>query len=716
LPRLRIPIAAAIFAAALLIFAQVSWNGYRNTQRLLAAAEWVHHTNEAISEIQATLAPLTEMEAATLHFLLTGDGRFLDDYRPADDDLQGHLRRLRSLTSDNPRQQQRLDLLESRIRAKSDFMQEKIDARRVKGIGAAAALVETGRGKSLMDDVRTAVADMEAEERRLLAERDREMQRSTVRMDRALLAGGGLGLVLLAGSFLALAFEVRRRTKAEEANAASTARLQAILDHSPASIYLKDLEGRYLLVNRQVEALLAHSQDEIVGRTPHDFFPASTAEALRAADLRALGADGPSTREETVPLPSGVKTFLLTRFPMHDASGRVFALGGISTDITERKRAEDEVRHTRAFLDSIVENIPNMIFVKEAEELRFVRLNQAGERLLGLSRDRLIGKNDYDLFPKDQADFFSAKDREVLSGAALADIPEEPITRADGVRLFLHTKKVPILDETGRPRFLLGISEDITERKAAREQIETLNESLRLHGAQLEAANKELEAFSYSVSHDLRAPLRHISGFVDMLREHAGSKLDEKGLKYLGTIAASAQRMGELIDDLLVFSRMGRSEMARGRVSLSAVVKDVLREMQVDLNGRNIEWRIADLPEVVGDAAMMRQVLVNLISNAVKYTRHSDPARIEVGSTNGGPEVVVFVRDNGVGFDMQYAHKLFGVFQRLHKKEEFEGTGIGLANVRRIVHRHGGRTWAEGELGRGAAFYFSLPKTGEGRS
>ncbi len=269
---------------------------------------------------------------------------------------------------------------------------------------------------------------------------------------------------------------------------------------------------------------------------------------------------------------------------------------------------------------------------------------------------------------------------------------------------------MPILDETGRPRYLLGISEDITERKVAQEQIERLNESLKLHGAQLESANKELEAFSYSVSHDLRAPLRHISGFVDLLRQHAASKLDDKGQRYLDTIAASAGRMGELIDDLLVFSRMGRSEMGRAKVSLSPMVAQVLREMESDVKGRTIEWAISALPDVEADPAMLRLVFANLISNAIKYTRTRDRARIEIGTTNGGPEVVVFVRDNGVGFDMKYAHKLFGVFQRLHKAEEFEGTGIGLANVRRIIHRHGGRTWAEGELDRGASFYFSLPK------
>jgi PAS domain S-box-containing protein len=708
--RVQIRFAAAAFVLALLIFAGVSWAGYRTTQKLLEAAELRHHTDEVIAQIQATLGPLTEMEAGAHRFVLTGDARFLEPYTRAFEELQAHLRRLRSLTADNPRQQSRIDLLEPIVQAKNAFMERTVALRRAKGLRGAADLVETGEGKRLMDDVRASVEEMEKEERRLMVQRDDEVKARTRLMNLTLFAGAVTSFALLFGIFSALDREIRKRTRAEEGRAASEARLQAILDHSPAAIYLKDLEGRFLLINRQVEIILKRTAAEIVGRTSYEMFPKDSADRLRANDRRVLETGTPQTLEETVPLPDGQRTFLLTRFPLRDAGGTVYALGGISTDITERKRAEDEVERTQAFLDSVVENIPDMVFVKDAGELRFVRLNHAGERLLGFPREALIGRNDYDFFPKEQADFFSAKDREVLKGGALLDIPDEAITRQDGTQRFLHTKKVPILDETGRPLYLLGISEDITGRKAAQEQIEKLNESLRLHGAQLESANKELEAFSYSVSHDLRAPLRHISGFVDLLRQHVASSLDDKGRRFLDTIAASASRMGELIDDLLVFSRMGRSEMGRSQVSLSPMVAGVLREMDGEVKGRDIEWTIAALPVVEADPAMLRLVFANLIGNAIKYTRTRERAHIEIGATNGGPEVVIFVRDNGVGFDMQYAHKLFGVFQRLHRAEEFEGTGIGLANVRRIIHRHGGRTWAEGAVDRGASFYFSLPK------
>jgi signal transduction histidine kinase len=243
-------------------------------------------------------------------------------------------------------------------------------------------------------------------------------------------------------------------------------------------------------------------------------------------------------------------------------------------------------------------------------------------------------------------------------------------------------------------------------------ELNTVNEQLEKRVAELNSLSQELEAFSYSVSHDLRAPLRHITGFASMLDTSAGASLDEKGRRYLATITDAAKRMGRLIDDLLVFSRMGRTEMSRGRVDLGALVEDVRREVTADQNGRPVVWHIHSLPAVEGDASTLRMVLINLMANALKYSGTRATSEIEIGSRSAANETIVFVRDNGVGFDMQYAQKLFGVFQRLHRSDEFEGTGIGLANVRRIVHRHGGRVWAEAEVDKGATFFFSLPNPG----
>ena len=255
------------------------------------------------------------------------------------------------------------------------------------------------------------------------------------------------------------------------------------------------------------------------------------------------------------------------------------------------------------------------------------------------------------------------------------------------------------------------VSSFATVRRRVEENLRHAREALADRAAELEATNKELESFTYSVSHDLRAPLRHVAGFSNLLEKHAASSLDDRSRRYVRSIMESAKKMGSLIDDLLDFSRIGRAETMKGAVNLEQLAREAIAEVGQEASGRDIAWRIGAFPVCHGDRAMLRLVMVNLVSNAVKFTRIRSRAEIEIGcAREEGREVEVFVRDNGAGFDMEHVNKLFGVFQRLHLSEEFEGTGIGLATVQRIVHRHGGKVRAEGAVDKGATFYFSLPK------
>jgi signal transduction histidine kinase/CHASE3 domain sensor protein len=380
-----------------------------------------------------------------------------------------------------------------------------------------------------------------------------------------------------------------------------------------------------------------------------------------------------------------------------------------------RRRAQDALRRSEELNRLVLDRLPNAAVVVFDRDLRYLLAGGDSLARTGLTRESLEGRTVREALPS-LADQLEPKYRAALRG-------EESVTDVEFAGRVFITRAVPIRGRDGLIVAGMVLGMDVTEARHNEALILRLNEDLEQGVAELTQANQELEAFSYSVSHDLRAPLRHISGFVDLLRRGSSDRLDEKGQRHLDTIARAARNMGQLIDDLLAFAKVSRTRPHREAVDLGFLVREIVQPIRVETSERAVEWVIGDLPRVTADPALIRIVLTNLIGNAVKYTRTRARARIEIGalaagtpadaSAGAGGQVVLFVRDNGVGFDMEYAGKLFGVFQRLHRAEEFEGTGIGLATVRRIVHRHGGQTWASGQLDEGATFYFSLPPAGD---
>ncbi|MEW6511250.1 MAG: CHASE3 domain-containing protein [Bacteroidota bacterium] len=570
------------FGVALAAVLFVSIIQYNNTLEFLDSSRRLTHTQEVLTELEATFSAVKDMESSSRGYIITGDARLLSLYHAATLGIDDHVARLAVLTAGNAGQQKRMGEIVPLIGEKVELNRKSIEAQQRGGAEAAAAVIRQGTGITTMKRIRDLIDSMEDEEQNLL-------------------------------------ISLTRTWEADLRNTLVTSSVLVIL-------VIALLTGIYVVVHR---------------------------------------------------------------------------------DLLGRYHAETAMREAKNLLDSIIEHIPLMVFLKDAAELRFVRFNEAGEDMIGFSRSELIGKNDFDFFPREQADFFTAKDREVLRSDAVLDIPEEPIqTKSRGTRI-LHTRKIALRDEAGEPKYLLGISEDVTERKRLEEERARLN-------LNLEAANRELEAFTYSVSHDLRAPLRHVDGFADLLVRRSAGALDEQSRRYLQTITDAVKHMGVLIDELLVFSRMGRVEVRSSRVHMTELVQDVIRGLDQECAGRVVRWIVDPLPDVTADPSMIRLVLVNLLDNAVKYTRPRAEAQIEIRHIMHPGEAEFFVRDNGVGFDMQYEHKLFGVFQRLHSASEFEGTGIGLANVRCIIHRHGGRTWAVGDVDKGAAIHFTLPADKQG--
>lgn len=367
------------------------------------------------------------------------------------------------------------------------------------------------------------------------------------------------------------------------------------------------------------------------------------------------------------------------------------------------------------FLESILDNIPYMIFVKDAEELRFVRFNEAGERLLGYDRSRMIGLNDHDLFPAEEAEAFTAKDREVLANGGIAEISEEPIhTQALGRRT-LRTKKLPLLDADGNPAYLLGISEDITEARAGETELRRVSETLAERTAELENAMGDLESMSYAIAHDLRSPLRAMDGYSHLVLNKPGLNLDQEDRDNLDRIRQAAHRMGVLVDGLLSLSRISRIELRVRRVDLSSAAEQLLHSLTAQDPEQPIDVEIEEDLHAFGDARLLEELLRQLLSNAWKFSRGSDGARISFtrGEALDGNAVFV-VRDNGIGFDPRYATKLFSPFESLHAGDTQTGLGTGLATAERIVRRHGGTIWAEAAPNQGAAFSFSLPEPAAG--
>jgi PAS domain S-box-containing protein len=381
-------------------------------------------------------------------------------------------------------------------------------------------------------------------------------------------------------------------------------------------------------------------------------------------------------------------------------------------DITERKRAEADLRRTADLLRAVADGTNDAVFVKDLQG-RYLLFNPAAARFVGRRPEEVIGKDDTELFERESARWLMNRDRGIMASGR-TETSEEVLTAAGVTRTYLATK-APYRDDRDEIVGLIGVAHDITERKRAEAEIRQLNEALELRvrerTAELEAANRELDAFSYSVSHDLRAPLRAIEGFSRALVEDYPTRLDARGKEYLQRLRVNVERMGELVNELLELSRVTQSPIDRTQVDLAAIARAVAAELRRDHSERQVEFVIPESLVVRGDPGLLRLVLVNLLGNAFKYTGTHARARIELGR-HPSEESVYFVRDDGAGFDMTHADRLFSPFQRLHGAEEFEGTGVGLATVQRIIRRHGGQVWAESAPEKGATFYFSLGPPG----
>src|ERR1043166_1790881 len=503
--------------------------------------------------------------------------------------------------------------------------------------------------------------------------------------------------------------------RAEETLRVSEARFRSIWEGAGDGMRLTDAAGIIRAVNPAFCGIVGMVEAELVGQPYTITFAEGEPTAPRLERFRERFAKRTVKQraQRQLVFRSG-KEVNVEISNSYVASDNETLLLSIFHDTTERKMAEEEIRRTRSFFNSVVENLPITVFIKDARDLRFVLWNKAGEELTGYSNEEFFVKTDYDFLPKDEADFFTAKDRETLRSGTLVDIPQEiNHTRHKGERI-LHTRKIPILDENGEPRYLLGIAEDITERRQAEEK-------LRLFAAQLEQNNRELQDFTYVASHDLQEPLRKVRAFGDRLKGKFGAALGEEGRDYLERMQNAARRMQALIDDLLLFSRVTTKGQPFLPVDLNQLVSEVLSDLEIRLEQVKGKVVLEKLPVIRADPTQMRQLFQNLIWKALKYHRKDVPPLVRIyeapptGRTDSKSDApltdycVIHVEDNGIGFDEKYVDRIFNVFQRLHGRTEYEGTGVGLAICRKIVVRHGGEITARSQPGQGSTFILKLP-------
>ena len=590
---------------SLFLLGATAWLSYRGVAEQVDTAARVTHTHIVLERLETFRAGLLQAESARRGFVLTQDNDFSGEFSTARASIQKATGEVRTLTADNVSQQKRLDKLEPLMAERVRLLEQSIESQQTSKLSASDQVALTLAGPPVMDRIVEVVNEMEGTEGELLLQRDGEAKTSAEHLKIILLAGTLVSFAILLGVFTILNREVREREQAEEKLRVLAASLEhrveertsaleeqaktlgeqaALLDLAHDSIFVRDMTNAVRFWNRGAEETYGWTKEEATGKVTH--------------------------------------TFLQTQFPE--------PLANIEEELFKKGHWEGELIHSRR----------------------------------------------------------------------------------DGSRIAVASRWALQLAADSTPAAVLEINRDITERKRADDEIRLLNQTLELRVAErtatLEETNKELEAFTYSVSHDLRAPLRHLDGFSRLLLEEHGEQLGPEGKRLLERVRLGTQHMGELVDDLLNLSRVSRREVNPLVTDLNTILEEVIAELKPGCQGRKVEFRVSRLAFAQWDPGLIRQVFANLLSNAIKFTRPRESAVIEVGQTERDGHSAVFVRDNGVGFSMKYADKLFGVFQRLHRAEDFEGTGVGLAIVQRIIQKHGGRVWVEAEVDKGATFYFTL--------
>lgn len=715
------------FAMALALISYSALLGWQHAIRAREAAVWVTQAREVDASAGELLSVLQDIEIGARSYALVGDRAYLEPYVSGLSRIASVQARLRGLAVDAQLQAD-LSALDGLIVQRLDIARHLVEVRERFGSDAGRQAIVDGSGKRVMDEIRSLVARLRERNNVLSAQRTADADREAKTVPPLIVITSAASAGLLTLLFLLVLRESWFRHRAESS-------VDRFFSASLDLLCVAGLDGYFKRLNPAFNELLGYSTEELLARPFLDFVHSDDrAATLREVEKLNHGVPVISF-ENRYRCKDGSYKWLAWRTQPAISEGLLYAT---ARDMTEQRRVDADLRRSRAQLQSLFESLPGLYLIL-TPELVIVTASDAYLEATMQRRDQIVGRGLFEVFPDNPDDQDATgtsnlrasleRVRETRAADTMA-IQKYDIRRPDGSfeERFWSPVNSPLLGADGQLEYFIHRVEDVTafvrHESQSKDDTGELHTRLRNMEAEvfrnttllqqakrdLEAANKDLQSFTYSVSHDLRAPLRHVQGYIELLtRETAASPMSDKARRHLQTITDASVEMGNLIDDLLAYSRMGQVEMRETVVSLDDMIQTTMRGLEMAIAGRRIDWVVASLPQVFADPTALQQVFANLLGNAVKYSRLRDPARIEIGTA--GEEhgrVILFVRDNGAGFDMQYVHKLFGVFQRLHPSKDFEGTGIGLAIVRQVIIRHGGRVWAEGAVNQGATIYFTL--------
>lgn len=674
------------FFIAVAVLAILGVFSYMSTQRLIHTAQLLTHATRVINNANEIMKASVDLQTGQRGFLITGNEEFLKPFYESSKTIGSRLGLLDSLTTNDQNQNTKVDELRGLINKQLSWEKNIVEIRK-ESFEKAQELVASGEGNRRMDSIRGVVKNLQEEIRSSFSAKNSISSKSLKQFQYSFVGLAITIAVVIAYLFYKINANLKERIETKYQLEQMVDNTRDLYDNAPCGYHSVNGQGLVVEMNETELRWLGYPREEVINKlTLNDLITEETRHVLEENFLllkkrghinnvalefkRKDGSSFPSIVSATaIVSPDG--NFLRSRSTVFDN--------------TERKEAETD-------RDNFFNYSHDLLTIISLDG-KMMRWNPAWEKILGYTKSDLTGKEIKELIhPDDWQTTYNELTGKLAVGEEVISF-ENRYRSKTGTYHTLLWNAVPVT----KRGLIYGFARDITQRKQAEEQLHLLNQ--------------ELNAFTYSVSHDLRAPLRSVVGYTEILKEDYGTKLDEEGQRITHIIINNAKRMGCLIDDLLDFSRMGRMELFKANLNMDEMVQQILRELTAAENGRQLEFKISPLKTSLADEGMLRQVWVNLISNALKYSQKKEITKIEIGSFYENGNTCYYVSDNGVGFDMKFVDKLFGIFQRLHKASEFEGIGVGLALVKRIIQRHGGTVWAEGKINEGAKFYFTVPNT-----